>query len=57
MKRSIYYVNSYDGKITKTYRNYGCAVNFYNKLARDGIVCGIFVWNDRTLEFEFIIGY
>lgn len=42
MKRSIYTVKSYDGKIKKEYRNYKSAYNFCNKLIAIDTDCGIY---------------
>lgn len=56
MKRNLYYVKSYDGTIEKTYRNYKSAYNYCNKLIRNDITCGIYLWNMETHKFDCIIG-
>ena len=56
MKRNLYYVKSYDGKIEKTYRNYKAAYNFCTKLIRQDIYCGIYLWNSEAQKLECIIG-
>ena len=56
MKRDLYYVKSYDGKIEKNYRNYKSAYNFCNKLIAQDIMCGIYVINEKTWNLDCIIG-
>lgn len=40
--KGIYEVRSYDGTITKSYKNYKSARNFCNKLIEQEIWCGIY---------------
>lgn len=56
MKRNYYEVRSYDGKITKGYRNYQSAYNYCSKLIAQDINCGIYQFNFDTNEMEIIIG-
>lgn len=56
MKRGIYYAKSYDGKIEKKYYNYACAYKFCQKLIDSDIMCGIYVWNEKSGKLECIIG-
>lgn len=45
--RGIYVVESYDGKIRKTYRNFKSAYKYANKLARNEIWCGLYKATDN----------
>lgn len=37
-KRSVYLVKSYDGTISKVYKNFKSAYKYANKLARNGVL-------------------
>lgn len=39
--RGIYLVKSYDGTISKVYKNFKSAYKYANKLARNGILCAL----------------
>ena len=56
MKRSYYEVRSYNGKITKGYRNYQSAYNYCRKLIAQEIWCGIYHFNFDNDKMECIIG-
>ena len=56
MKRNLYFVKSYDGKIEKRYTNYKSAVNYCNKLIWKDINCGIYTIDENTFEMVCIIG-
>lgn len=56
MTRGIYYVESYDGKIRKIFRNYKSAENYCRKLIQNDINCGIFQWDWEKDREVMIIG-
>lgn len=56
MKRSVYNVMSYDGKINKWYKNYRSSYKFCQKLIAKDIWCVIYQWNDSKNDMECIIG-
>lgn len=56
MKRNLYWVLSYDGKIEKKYVNYKSAYNYCAKLIRQDINCGIYVWDENEGKRTCIIG-
>lgn len=50
-KRGVYLVKSYDGTISKVYRNFKSAYNYANKLARNEVWCALLeVTENGTVE-------
>ena len=50
-KRSVYLVKSYDGTISKVYKNFKSAYKYANKLARNGVWCALLeVTENGTVE-------
>lgn len=54
MKRSIYWVMSYDGKIEKMYRNYKAAYKFAVSLINKEIWNGIYTYDENGKLYQVI---
>lgn len=54
MKRSIYIVMSYDGKIEKVYRNYKNAYKFAVSLIHRNIYNGIYTYDENGKLYQYI---
>lgn len=53
MKRGIYEVRTYDGKLQKKYYNYGSAYNYCKKLIGKRIDCAI--WELKNMEDGYVM--